>query len=500
MHNDGDGTTEGWFRAPDGGFVTTEPVGSEDWMPLNNHPSAKPTYDVVDTVTAGRTVIANGMLVSVRHHLPDALFPRGSVTWRWRSGAPVASYLVENSVGRYRLTAHTGADGIRYYQAQDAAIKPAQQRRNRAVMDQQEDITDFESAFTGPFPFASDGVAVGTPSASFEEEMQTMITFAGGQVDTDTLYHENMHQWWGDNVSEADYRFTFLKEGMATLAELLYSARLAQDAAGGPATAAGRAAFEKSLVSQFDEIYRAGGDFWTAAPSDPEPWGLFSGSATYERPAAAYVALRQILGQPASRPRWSTCSAGTAAAPSPRRSWRPSSRRGCRCGPQRATPGSSDFFRQWFDTAYAPGGGRHRPTDHRSGTGWSWLLRPVGDLHGSPAGPPLTRAPPSLDRLDRQHQHRPHGDTAHAVRGDPGRHHDRLPDDGRGPTGRGAAARVVHEPRARLGRPGPRTSDDTAGLVRSARHARPPGDGTVGPPRPAAHGRGAGRRPSVRPG
>src|SRR5262249_34564517 len=32
VHNDGDGTTEGWFRATDGGFVTTEPVGSEDWM------------------------------------------------------------------------------------------------------------------------------------------------------------------------------------------------------------------------------------------------------------------------------------------------------------------------------------------------------------------------------------------------------------------------------------------------------------------------------------
>src|SRR6266571_5083540 len=45
LHNDGDGSTEGWFRAPDGGFVTTEPVGSEDWMPLNDYPAAKPTYD-----------------------------------------------------------------------------------------------------------------------------------------------------------------------------------------------------------------------------------------------------------------------------------------------------------------------------------------------------------------------------------------------------------------------------------------------------------------------
>ena len=29
-------------------------------MPLNDHPSAKPTYDFYDTVTAGKTAIANG--------------------------------------------------------------------------------------------------------------------------------------------------------------------------------------------------------------------------------------------------------------------------------------------------------------------------------------------------------------------------------------------------------------------------------------------------------
>ena len=52
VHNDGDGTTEGWFRSSDGGFVTTEPVGSEDWMPLNDHPTAKPTYDFYDTAPA----------------------------------------------------------------------------------------------------------------------------------------------------------------------------------------------------------------------------------------------------------------------------------------------------------------------------------------------------------------------------------------------------------------------------------------------------------------
>ena len=93
VHNDGDGSTEGWFRAPDGGFVTTEPVASEDWMPLNDYPEAKPTYDFADTVSAGKTVLANGMLVSVKRNPVSAEFPgarspgtgtrprRSPVTW-----------------------------------------------------------------------------------------------------------------------------------------------------------------------------------------------------------------------------------------------------------------------------------------------------------------------------------------------------------------------------------------------------------------------------------
>src|SRR2546430_2027659 len=87
VHNDGDGTTEGWFRAAGGSFVTTEPVGTEDWMPLNDYPSAKPTYDFYDTVNAGKTTLANGDLVSVRHHAPDANFPAGSDTFHWHSAA-----------------------------------------------------------------------------------------------------------------------------------------------------------------------------------------------------------------------------------------------------------------------------------------------------------------------------------------------------------------------------------------------------------------------------
>jgi len=361
VHNDGDGTTEGWFRSRDGGFVTTEPVGSEDWMPLNDYPAAKPTYDFFDTVGAGLTAVANGILSGHASHGPDAEFAHGSVTWHWHMRSPVASYLVENSIGKYRLTEHTADNGIRFYQAQDTGISTKQQARNRTIMSLQQNITEFESQFSGSFPFSSDGVIIGTPHASFEEEMETMITFSGGVIDTDTLYHENMHQWWGDNVTEGGYAMTFYKEGLATLAEELYAARRAELAAGGPYSVKGRKAFQASLVRQFKGVYGAGGTFWTLAPSDPTPYALFDGNPTYARPGAAYIALRQILGHgnftqalEHIQRRYGGASITEPELEAAFRHWLPDPSAGCQAR-------LSQFFRQWFDTAYAKGGGASRP-------------------------------------------------------------------------------------------------------------------------------------------
>jgi aminopeptidase N len=323
-------------------------------------------------------VVANGVLVSTRHHPPSHEFPAGSVTWNWHSAAPVASYLVENSIGNYTLTAHT-AGGITIYRAQDASIGAAQQQRNLKVMRMQRDIIRFESRFTGAYPFTSDGIIIGMPPTSFDEEMQTMIAFSGGQIDTDTLYHENMHQWWGDNVSESGYRMTFFKEGMATLGEFLYQARLAQNAAGGPSSPAGRAAFQASLVEQVNSIYGRGGSFWTVAPSNPDPYGLFSGASTYFRPGAAYIALRQILG-PANFIRalrqiqrvYGGSSISEPQLEAAFQRWLPAHTRA-------AHARLSRFFTQWFDTAYPAGGGTHRPTitgPGLAGPGFAGALTP----------------------------------------------------------------------------------------------------------------------------
>jgi hypothetical protein len=361
VHTDGDGSVEGWFLsdepAGDGSFVTTEPVGTEAWMPLNNHPSAKPTYDFNETVTLGRTAIANGELIGFSSNPPDADFPGGSTTWHWHSPEPIASYLVESSVGGYDLSERLGGDGVLYYEAQASSLSGVQKSENKAIMDTQEEIVKFQERFAGPFPFTSDGVIVGAPEASFEEEMQGKITFNGGQIGESTFNHENMHQWFGDNVSESNYDMTFFKEGLAQLSEYLLTAKKAAIAAGGLDTPAGEAAFEASLIARFATNYNSPSKtIWTGVPSDPNAETLFQTSTTYTRPGTAYIAVRQILGASnfAGALRQLGEAFGGSSIEEPQleevfEDWLPNQSNTCR-----ARLGT--FFGEWFDTGFAASG------------------------------------------------------------------------------------------------------------------------------------------------
>jgi len=335
------------------------------WMPLNNHPTVKPTYEFWtttnwDAATAtGRTAISNGRLIGFTDNAPDAGFPGGSRTWHWKSDEPIANYLVENSIGNYELTSRTADSGVIFYQAQATGIPPGTKLTNKAIMEMQEDITNFQTPLNGPFPFNTNGVVIGLPPASFAEEMQTKITFPGGRITLGTFHHENMHQWWGDNVSEDRYERTFFKEGYADLAEGYNSARTLAGAAGGLGTPAGDAAFENSLIGRFNTVYNSATTDWSVAPSNPTNENLFD-SQTYTRSGRAYIALRQILGKAnfdkAGQEIQKTYGGGSITQPEQiaiYKKWMPN--RSAACAAK-----LDDFFKQWWDTAYtgSPAAGR----------------------------------------------------------------------------------------------------------------------------------------------
>jgi hypothetical protein len=410
VHVDGDGSTEGWFRvntaaAPnDGSFVTTEPVGTSSWLPLNNHPSAKPTYDFYDTVPVGKTAIANGELVGATIgstnttltptsvNPPDANFPGGSWTWHWHSPEPVANYLVENSIGSYDLVARTSSSGITYYQALASGLTSARKTAIRVNIDQHEDILEFQKGFAGPYPFTTAGIIVALPSVGFAEEMQTKITFGNGATSTPslgTINHEQYHQWFGDNVSEASFNMTFWKEGFAQIREYFNTARTAANAAGGLGTPAGDAAFETSLINRFNTNYNTtSSTFWTGAPSNPTVGNLFTTANTYTRPGTAYLALWRILGRDrmieAMKRIQATYGGGSITEPQLEAEFHqslPNATAACHAR-------LDQFFTQWFDTAYPSGGGANKPQITGPGlTGPGFTCAPTVTFNLAPATP-----------------------------------------------------------------------------------------------------------------
>ena len=99
-------------------------------MPLNNHPSAKPTYDFYDTVNKGRPAIANGRL------LRRASQPAGQQVPGRLDHLPLALGRAGRQLPRreQRRRATTsppdvGSDGIRYYEAQASVAQRGRRSR-----------------------------------------------------------------------------------------------------------------------------------------------------------------------------------------------------------------------------------------------------------------------------------------------------------------------------------------------------------------------------------
>ena len=191
--------------------------------------------------------------------------------------------------------------------------------------------------------------------------MQTMITFQGGQIDLDTFNHENMHQWWGDSVTEANYNLTFFKEGMATLRRVPVRRPQRGDRRGRPGHAGwcGRVRREPGRSVQHRITPTTG--------SGPPP------RPTRRRPPCSPAASpTPVLARPTSRcARSSARTNFTSALQQIQRDYRHSSitEKQLEAEFQALLPNQSaacsarldQFFTQWFDTAYPPGGGANRP-------------------------------------------------------------------------------------------------------------------------------------------
>jgi aminopeptidase N len=204
------GLPMGWQQTSEGIFAVGEPDATHTWFPGNDHPSDKAEFTFTITVPAPFTAVANGELISVDR-------TEGFDTFTWEMDEPMATYLAVLVVAEMELVERGTVDGVvlRDY------LPPAIAASDPASLAAIPDILEFLADTFGPFPFDEYGhvVVPGWPAAL---ETQTISIFGTPALAERVVVHEAAHQWFGDSVTPANWRFTWLNEGFATYAEWLW--------------------------------------------------------------------------------------------------------------------------------------------------------------------------------------------------------------------------------------------------------------------------------------
>ena len=204
------GLAMGWQQTAEGIFAVGEPDASHTWFPANDHPSDKARFTFTITVPEPFTAVANGELVSVG--TDDDLR-----TFGWEMDDPMATYLALLVVAELELVERGTVHGVvlRDY------LEPALAASDPAPLAAIPEILDFLIEAFGPFPFDEYGHVV-VPQWPAALETQTMSVFGTPALAERVVVHEAAHQWFGDSVTPASWRYTWLNEGFATYAEWLW--------------------------------------------------------------------------------------------------------------------------------------------------------------------------------------------------------------------------------------------------------------------------------------
>jgi aminopeptidase N len=259
----------GWQIQDENIFAVSEPSGAMNWYPVNNHPTDKASYTFRITVPDPFMAVANGLLVGT-------LEEDGRTTYIWEASDPMASYLSTVHIGLYDVEMEEGPDGLPirnyFYEGTPEVV--------RRDFDRTADMIVFMNELIAPYPFEAYGVVLLKHDASWALETQTLSTFGQSFTDEQVVFHELMHQWFGNSVSPATWQDIWLNEGFAT-----YFTQLWEENINGPEW------LELNMDQMYDALVTR-----QIPPPIPEVVERMFASATYWRGAWILHALRLVAG------------------------------------------------------------------------------------------------------------------------------------------------------------------------------------------------------------
>ncbi|MFJ9815082.1 M1 family metallopeptidase [Streptomyces sp. NPDC101151] len=278
-----------WVPTPDGFAVCPQPNSAHTVFPCNDHPSDKADFSFRITVPSGLRGVANGTLTGTE------TLTGGRTAYSYVSASPIATELVQITVGDYVIKDRQGPHGLPLRdvvpQARAAALEPALSLTPGLV-------TWVESRL-GAFPFETYGLL---PCNSDDANA---FDFTGLETQTLTLYkpnfllqaeksigshmmHELVHSYFGNLVSPATWADLWLNEGHADFYGLLYRYERGWTDSLGLTT----------MEARMKDTY-ARGDQWrhdSGPVAAPNETNLFD-SQRYLGGVLVLYALRQLVGE-----------------------------------------------------------------------------------------------------------------------------------------------------------------------------------------------------------
>jgi aminopeptidase N len=232
-------------------FGDNFPNRARHWLPTQDHPSRKANVTFVVTAPAGRTVVANGALVS------SVTNPNGQVTTTWRTDRPIPTYgmvIAAAPLAKYNLgeTACGFAEDGRCV-PQMIWTAPEQAVWMPGHFARAGEMVEFFARMVGAYPYEKLGHLQTTTRYGGMENPSAIFYFDRGfrqknGIDDGLIAHETAHQWFGDAVTEREWAHIWLSEGFATFFAALWTQHAYGDTAYARETASMRDAVLKADV------------------------------------------------------------------------------------------------------------------------------------------------------------------------------------------------------------------------------------------------------------
>jgi len=212
-----------WSTTPDGRpwiATTTEGYGCDLLWPCLDFPEGEPGEALLHiTAPPGLKAPSNGRLLGVD------MLPDGRSLWHWRARQP-NTYAIAINLGPYEVI--EGRYRSRYGNEIPLAYwyLPGEEAQARALFAEFAPTLDFFETVIGPYPFGDEKLGVvETPHKGMEH--QTINAYGNGYAKApegfDWLFHhEFSHEWFGNQLTAANWDDYWLHEGFGSYMQPLY--------------------------------------------------------------------------------------------------------------------------------------------------------------------------------------------------------------------------------------------------------------------------------------